>query len=65
MNTFSVTLRSRGNHIKHGLIRARFDIRAHDDVAAAMLAKEQARKQFPDRNDASWFADKVERKRKA
>jgi hypothetical protein len=64
MDKFIVHLRSRGDHLKHGLIRTHYDIRAHDDVDAAMLAKEEAKKQFPDRSSASWFTDKVERKGK-
>jgi hypothetical protein len=62
MSLWTVYLYSRGDRIAHGLIRAAYDISGKDDVDAAMRAKEAARKQFPDRDAKTWFADKVERK---
>ena len=59
MIAFDVMLRSRGNRIAHGLIRKSYHIEAKDDVDAAMAAKEKARKEFPDRDCSSWFADQV------
>jgi hypothetical protein len=64
MDKFIVHLYSRGDHLRHGLIRKNYDIRAFDDVDAAMRAKEEAKRQFPDRSSASWFADRVEKRGK-
>lgn len=60
-NHYRVHLRNHGNHIKHGLIRTHYDTMALDDVNAAMIAKQKAREQFPDRWDTSWIAYEVER----
>jgi hypothetical protein len=62
---FSVSLYSRGDKIAHGLIRACYDVHADDDVDAAMRAKEEARRQWPHRGQAPWFADRVEMINKA
>lgn len=62
-NHYRVHLRNRGSHIKHGVIKISYDIReVLDDVDAAMIAKQRARQQFPDRGDSSWIADRVERR---
>jgi hypothetical protein len=60
MSQWTVYLYSRGDRIAHGRISACYEIQASDDVEAAMSAKEEARKQFPDRDAKTWFADRVE-----
>jgi hypothetical protein len=62
MDKFSVYLYSRGNLLAHGLIRTRYTLHAEDDVDAAMSAKEKARKEFPNRDANSWFAELVEKR---
>jgi hypothetical protein len=62
MGDYAVYLYSRGDKIEHGKISACYDVSALDDVDAAMRAKEEARKQFPHRDEAPWFAYQVERK---
>lgn len=64
MIMFSVTLYSRGDRIAHGRIEKKYSIEAKDDVAAVMVAKEQAKEEFPDRREAPWFADTVVEKKR-
>lgn len=57
MEWYAANLRSRGESLASGVIRLRIDVEARDDVEAAMLAKEEAKRRFPERK--MWLADAV------
>lgn len=65
MTRFNVHLRNVGHLPTHDIIRVRYAVCAQDDVAAAMRAKEKARKRFKDRSTSAWFADSVEKREAA